>query len=143
VSASFRIVLRGAQSDAGDAVAAIGRFAAGAGLPAALQNDLAVIVDEVVSNWLGHGGAAGVPTSEMQIEFSLDADRLRLRFSDNAPPFDPLAAAPPDFSIPPDRRPIGGLGLHLLRALTDSQRYARVDGRNLLELERSIPGELG
>jgi len=136
-STSFRLVLRGAQAKVSSAIAATCQFALDAKLSADLRNDLCVIVDEVVANWLCHG-CASAPASEMEIEMSLDGDRLLLRFSDTAPPFDPLAGAAPDLSIAPEDRPIGGLGLHLIRALTDSQRYAREGDRNLLELQRSI-----
>jgi len=141
MSASFRLVLHGAQAKASSAIAATCHFALEARLSANLQNDLCVIVDEVVANWLCHGCAAA-PASEMEIEMSLDGEQLLLRFSDTAPPFDPLAQAAPDLAIPPDRRPVGGLGLHLIRTLTDSQRYAREGDRNLLELRRSIRSAL-
>ena len=133
----MRIVLRGSNAIVGDASEALRRFAEEATLPVDLLNDLLVIVDEVVSNWLKYG-CAGQQAPEMDIQASVAAERLTLRFSDTGPAFDPLSAPSPDLDVPLKDRPIGGLGLYLVRALTDSQHYARLDGRNVLDLSRSI-----
>jgi anti-sigma regulatory factor (Ser/Thr protein kinase) len=39
----------------------------------------------------------------------------------------------------PDQRPVGGLGLLILRSLVDEARYRRQDGRNHLTLVRLLP----
>ena len=134
---SIRIVLKGARHDAGAAIKALRHFAAETGLPAALQNDLSIIVDEVVSNWLGHGHAGGKP-SEMEIQARLNAGQLHLRFADSGPPYNPLLAPAPYRNLPLEKRPPGGMGVLLVRELTDLQTYARVGDRNVLELRRSI-----
>jgi anti-sigma regulatory factor (Ser/Thr protein kinase) len=46
----------------------------------------------------------------------------------------------PDFDLPADQRPVGGLGLLILRSLVDEARYRRQDGRNHLALVRHLPG---
>lgn len=137
--ASLRVVLRGPNAGVEGASEALRRFADAAALPADLLNDLLVIVDEVISNWLKYG-RAGPRAPEMEIQASVAAERLTLRFSDTGPAFDPLFAPSPDLDVPLDERPVGGLGLYLVRALTDSQHYARLDGRNVLDLSRSIEG---
>ena len=68
------------------------------------------------------------------------ARRLLLRFEDSGPAFNPLAAPPPDLESPLGQRQLGGLGVHLVRALTASQRYARVGDRNVLELSLPLAG---
>ena len=135
---STRIVLQGARAGAGDALEPLRRFCAQAGLPAGLQHDLLVIADEVVSNWLKYG-RMGSQTSEMEIQVSIEEGRLLLRFSDTGPAFNPLAVALPDLEAPLEQRPIGGLGVHLVRALTERQGHARGGNRNVLELSRSLP----
>ncbi len=64
--------------------------------------------------------------------FSLQDDGLSVRMSDNGVPFDPLAAPPPDTSTNLEDRPIGGLGLELIRTLPDEIDYARQEGRNVV-----------
>jgi len=57
---------------------------------------------------------------------------------DDGKPFDPLQAPPPDLSLPLERRPIGGLGIHLIRNLMDEVSYARVGGRNVLKMVKHL-----
>ena len=55
---------------------------------------------------------------------------------DAGAPFDPTAAPAPDVGAPLEARPIGGLGLLLVRRSVDALAYARVDGHNVVTLER-------
>jgi len=135
---STRIVLQGACAGAGVALEQLRRFCAQAGLATGLQHDLLVIADEVVSNWLKYG-CAGAQRPEMEIQVSVGPGRLLLRIADTGPAFNPLAAAPPDLDAPLEQRQTGGYGLHLVRALTGFQRYARVGDRNVLELSLPVP----
>lgn len=135
---STRILLSGPEARVGEALEPLRRFAAQAGLPEALRGDLMVIADEVVSNWLKYG-RAGAQAPEMEILARIDEGQLRLSFADTGPAFDPLAAPPPDLDVPLEERPVGGVGVLLVRELTESQRYARIGDRNVLELTRSIP----
>ena len=60
----------------------------------------------------------------------------RVTIIDAGPTFDPTAAAAPDVGAPLEARPIGGLGLHLVRQSVDALRYARVAGHNVVTMER-------
>ena len=64
---------------------------------------------------------------------------MELEIRDRGPAFDPLAAAPPDLSIPFSQRAIGGLGIHLARSVTDTIEYAREAGENCLRLTKRAP----
>lgn len=129
--------LRGGDATVGGALESVNGFADRAGISDELRSDLLVIVDEVVSNLLKYGG---VKREELDLEIraSIEGSDLVLRFSDSGLPFDPLSAKAPVLEIPVEQRRNGGLGIHLIRTLTDSQRYARENGRNVLVLTRSI-----
>jgi anti-sigma regulatory factor (Ser/Thr protein kinase) len=64
----------------------------------------------------------------------MDDDAVSLEFRDQGEPFDPMAQTPPDLDVPLEERPIGGLGLTLVRALADEARYAREGPVNVLRL---------
>ena len=87
--------------------------------------------DEVTSNIVNHAGATGY-----RIEVDRTADRLRLRFSDDGKPYNPLSHADPDVHAAIEDRPIGGLGLVVIKRLVDRLAYAWEDGRNVLTLIR-------
>jgi anti-sigma regulatory factor (Ser/Thr protein kinase) len=116
------------------AAAFAARYAADCGLKAAVRARLAVIVEELVTNLAKYGHAAGVPSGRAALRFRLEDDRLTLELIDDGGPFDPLSAAPPDLDVAPERRGVGGLGLHLVRSLAETLRYERLDGRNHLRL---------
>jgi hypothetical protein len=51
---------------------------------------------------------------------------------------DPLAHADPDTSLPADERPIGGLGIMMVRKMSNSMSYERVRNRNLLTVVKLV-----
>ena len=58
--------------------------------------------------------------------------------SDDGPEFDPLAAAEPDTALGVEERPVGGLGIALVRRLMDAVEYERRGGRNRLLMRRRL-----
>ena len=113
------------------------RFGAEQRLPASVVNALNVALDEAVSNAINHGYEAGAP-GEIAVRLRRDADRVEVEVEDDGRPFDPLQAPPPDLSLPLERRPIGGLGIHLIRNLMDEVSYARIGGRNVLKMVKHL-----
>jgi anti-sigma regulatory factor (Ser/Thr protein kinase) len=57
---------------------------------------------------------------------------------DDGHDFDPLSAVEPDLVADPDSRPIGGLGVHMMRKLTDSLAYRRTSAGNELEFVKRL-----
>lgn len=60
---------------------------------------------------------------------------LTLEISDTGMPFDPTAAPEPDINAPAEARRTGGLGIHLVRALSDDLQYYRSAERNHLVIK--------
>ena len=89
-----------------------------------------------MSNIVHHGLAGREGTSEIEIEFRLLGTEVEIVLADDAPPFNPLDVAEPDTAQPLDERPVGGLGVALVRKLMDVVEYERRDGRNHLRLRR-------
>ena len=112
-------------------------FGAAQRLPASLVNAINVVLDEAVSNAINHGYAPGV-RGEIAVRLRCATDRVAVEVEDDGRPFDPLQAPPPDLSLPLDRRPVGGLGIHLIRNLMDEVSYARVGGRNVLKMVKRL-----
>ena len=65
-------------------------------------------------------------------------DRVTIRFEDGGAPFNPLEQEKPDTGLSWDKRRIGGLGIFLLRRKMDDVRYAYVDHKNVLTIEKKI-----
>lgn len=92
--------------------------------------DLVLAVNEAVTNVLLHGyeGAPG----PLSVGVEADGDELRVILTDEAPRFDPTTVPPPDIYRPLEERPLGGLGIHMMRQLTDALVYRALDGGNEL-----------
>lgn len=88
-------------------------------------------LDELGANLLMHGRGSD---SILRVECRVTPGELLVQVDDDGPPFNPLDAAAPDLGGPLERRVIGGLGIHLLRQLSDCFEYERVGGRNRVTL---------
>lgn len=106
------------------------------GCPPKAKAQLLVALDEVVSNVVRCSGASGIA---VEVRFSRDPRGVTLSISDDGTPFDPLRVPPPDTTLAPDDRPIGGLGLLLLRRTMNSLSYRRANGCNILSLRKDFP----
>ena len=74
------------------------------------------------------------------IDAKSDGQWLKFIISDEGVAFDPTATLQVDTTLKVEDRPIGGLGIHLVRKLMDSVNYERVDGKNVLTLRKRIEG---
>jgi anti-sigma regulatory factor (Ser/Thr protein kinase) len=113
------------------------RFGAEQHLPARIVNALNVVLDEAVSNAINHGYDAGV-RGEIAVRLRREPDGVTAEVEDDGRAFDPLQAPPPDLTLPLEQRPIGGLGIHLIRNLMDEVSYARVGDRNVLKMAKHL-----
>lgn len=113
-------------------------FAERGRLPADDLSRLLVILDELFSNIVRYGYESPHPAGTVAVTLSLNGDTLGIEISDDGRPFDPLASQPPNLDAPTDERPVGGLGIHMVRKLVDEARYVREGNRNRLMLTRLI-----
>ena len=63
-----------------------------------------------------------------------EVDQFVIEVTDWGVPFDATALPDPDVTSPLEERPVGGLGIHLIKMMTDEMSYTREDGRNVLRL---------
>jgi serine/threonine-protein kinase RsbW len=72
------------------------------------------------------------------IALSLETKILTIKVIDDGKPFDPTARQQPDVSLPAEDRPIGGLGIFLIKKLMDEVIYTRDNNLNILTLIKNI-----
>ena len=58
--------------------------------------------------------------------------------TDTGKEFDPTAAPEADVTLSAEDRQIGGLGIFLIRQIMNEVKYQRLDGKNILTLEKKI-----
>ncbi|RPJ85688.1 MAG: ATP-binding protein [Acidobacteria bacterium] len=93
--------------------------------------DLAL--EEIVSNVIKYGYKDG-ESDLICVRLEVGPDQIRLEVEDNGPRFNPLELAEPDLDKPVDQRPIGGLGVFLVRKTVDRMEYERLGDRNILRI---------
>jgi anti-sigma regulatory factor (Ser/Thr protein kinase) len=74
----------------------------------------------------------------IEILLSVEDGKLTMVVMDDGHAFDPLSAPPPDLSLNLEERPLGGLGLYLLRGLADHVSYERRNGNNRVTLSKRM-----
>jgi serine/threonine-protein kinase RsbW len=108
-------------------------------LPEAAIHRLVVILEELFLNTVqhGHGGGSDAPVT---VELSLLADELRCSYTDHAPLFVPPAGLPDHIERESDARPLGGLGVAMVRSLASdlSHSPAGADGGNRIVFSVSL-----
>lgn len=106
-------------------------------MDSAMTSQVQLAVEEAVVNVMNYAypekGRAFVTVKAMS-----DGHELRLVVIDSGVPFDPTKKEKADTSLSVEDRPIGGLGIFLVRELMDSINYERVDGRNILMMIKNI-----
>ncbi|HEV8094637.1 MAG TPA: ATP-binding protein [Burkholderiales bacterium] len=104
------------------------------GLSADVVFGMNVALDEMLSNIIKYGYTDDA-IHEIRIRLSVSNGMLVAEIEDDGQPFDPCAAGPVDVDAPLEERKVGGLGIHIVRALMAEVGYARVAGRNRLVMK--------
>jgi anti-sigma regulatory factor (Ser/Thr protein kinase) len=116
--------------------------APGLGADEAAVRDLVQAVDEWVTNVIVHGyrGAGG----PIEVELGRSGDEIVARVRDAAPAFDPGTAPSFDPELPLERRPVGKMGIHLIRELCDRfEHRVPAGGGNEIAIVRSSKAASG
>lgn len=99
--------------------------------------ELILAVDEAATNIVMHGDCEG--TEVIVVAMAREGDHLVVQLTDEARPYDPTATAAPELTDEPWER-VGGLGVPLMRRLTDGMTYRHLpDGGNELTLVKVCP----
>ena len=102
-----------------------------------LAMNLNLALEEAATNVIMYAYPEGTE-GLVELEIVPDTDRLTFILSDSGKAFDPTAAPDPDISASAEDRPIGGLGIHLVRRIMDGVEYERKDGKNILTMIKNL-----
>ena len=106
------------------------------GLPAGDAFAFELALEEVFMNVAMHGTSAGSAVPQVECRLAVAADAIELVVEDDGPAFDPLQQATPDLEAALDDRPVGGLGIHLVRQMMDEVAYLRTGQCNRLTMRK-------
>lgn len=99
--------------------------------PPAIATKLMICQDEIASNVMKFSKAHNLT---VRLEHDAATGAWCLSFIDDGTPWDPLTHADPDITLSAEERPIGGLGLLMVKKMMDEVAYAREGESNILRL---------
>jgi serine/threonine-protein kinase RsbW/sigma-B regulation protein RsbU (phosphoserine phosphatase) len=124
-------------------ILAFSEFVRGGAVAAGVaENELGkldLVLEEILINVARY--AYTPETGAVEVTYSqAGPGRLLVEIADSGRVFNPLQADPPDLSRGLADRPIGGLGVFLVKSMVDSIAYRREGGRNILSFTFPIDG---
>jgi serine/threonine-protein kinase RsbW/sigma-B regulation protein RsbU (phosphoserine phosphatase) len=125
-----------------EALDALAALTVAHGLSKAVSWPVEVSLDEVLANVVEHAlqgrGESATVDLELRLDLGVEPPVCEMMVVDDGPEFDPLSVPEPDRGLGVEERPIGGLGMALVRRLMDEVQYERRDGKNRLRLRRRL-----
>ncbi len=94
-----------------------------------VANKVSIAVDEIYSNIINYSGA-----ELATISYEIKDGRLYITLTDDGIPYNPLEAEEPDITLSAEERKIGGLGIFMVKKMTESMEYTYEDEKNILKL---------
>lgn len=101
-------------------------FAEAVAMPPETARRFRLVVEELVTNSVEHGGAP--PEAPLRLVLAQAPGGIAIELDDAGRAFDPRT------DLPPDRPPVGGFGWALILAYSRLESVAREGGRNRLRL---------
>lgn len=109
-------------------------------LPAKLAFQLNLVLDELLTNTVNYGCAGREGGCSVVVRLRREPGEIVVLLEDDTMPFNPLDAPPPDLDKSLEDRPIGGLGVHLVRTTMDRLAYRHEAGLNRLAMRKRLDG---
>ena len=112
----------------------LGEICTEAGLGRETCLRLTLLVEELFTNTVVHGHGAD-SEAPIRLECEVAPGRLALTYEDTGPAHDPFAQmVAPEADATVEDRPVGGLGVLLVRAMAQQVEYRRAGDRNRISL---------
>ena len=109
-------------------------------LPPKLMYSINLVLEEAISNIIFYAFDDEL-VHLIGLEFRMEEDQLSMKLIDGGKPFNPTIKEDPDTSLSVEDRPIGGLGIYLIKQLMDKIYYQRVNEKNQFTMIKTITTE--
>jgi anti-sigma regulatory factor (Ser/Thr protein kinase) len=101
------------------------------GVPLPMQYKIKLALDEMFSNIVLYGYKPGDPPDTILVDMTLSGNTFSAILNDGGIPFNPLEKENANIDLPVEERPIGGLGIHLVKKISHDLHYERRENRNV------------
>jgi serine/threonine-protein kinase RsbW len=137
VTASMSVTLVNDQSEVERLTRLVEAFGKAEGIPPDSMFHVNLALDEVITNIIRYAHSDD-QKHPIVVRLALEPGELTAQVEDDGRAFNPLEAPPPDLDASIEERPIGGLGIHLVRSMMNSVEYRRENGRNVLIMRKTL-----
>ncbi|MDD5217993.1 MAG: SpoIIE family protein phosphatase [Candidatus Omnitrophica bacterium] len=131
------LILKNEMSSLAKLESALAEFGKQHGLDGDVLRNINLILEELTVNIISYA-YADKTQHDIVVHLEKREGKLGIQIQDDGKPFNPLQVPAPDLDASLEKRPIGGLGIHLVRKLAESVEYQRRDGYNILILKMSV-----
>ena len=102
-----------------------------------LNFNLNLVLEEAVSNVILYAYGKEVQ-KEITLLANMSNNNLIFVLTDSGKEFDPTKVPDADVTLSAEEREIGGLGIFLIRQIMDMVEYQRIDGKNVLTMQKQL-----
>ncbi len=102
-------------------------------IPVEAQHDLRLVSEEIFTNITNHAGI-DPPNNAITVELKHEAHAITITFTDNGKAFNPMCNH--ENCMHDNDHSEGGMGIHLIKSLTDTQEYKRIDQQNVFTVTK-------
>ena len=103
-----------------------------------IQTAVCVAIEEVFVNVANYAYSGGGGDVTLEINFDEAKREVTFRLIDRGIPFNPLEKPDPDIGLSVEERPVGGLGIFIVKKTMDTVGYAYEDVKNILTMMKKI-----
>lgn len=108
------------------------------GCPIKVQMQIDIAIDELFGNIAQYAYNPEIGSATVRVEVSEDPLAVIITFIDGGMPYDPLKADDPDITLSAEDRPLGGLGIYMVKKSMDEISYEYKDGKNILSIKKKL-----
>ena len=100
-------------------------------------HDIQMALDELLTNIVNYGYEDS-DEHKIDVRFGINDDAVRVEIIDDSKPYNILEQENPDISLSVEDKPIGGLGIFLIKKLMSNVDYYTKEGKNHLVMTKEL-----
>ncbi len=106
--------------------------------PPKAQVQIDIAIDELFGNIAKYAYPKDNGPATVRFEYDPESKAAVITFFDRGIPYDPLSGKEPDTTLSVEERPIGGLGIYMVKKSMDEITYRYQDGQNILTIQKNL-----
>ena len=103
-----------------------------------IYTNLLIAVEEIFVNVSSYAYPNNIGNINISLEYNKLSRIIKIIFKDSGIPFDPTKKSKPNLKASPAKRKIGGLGIYMVKKISDTMEYLYSDNQNILSITKKI-----